>query len=148
MHVARSLVAAALLCVSASIAFAGRPVRLNELPPAVQSAVHEQLRGATLVGLFEERRKGTVVYEVETTLNGNTRDLILSATGTILQIEEEVALATVPAEVQAALTARGKVLKVEVVIAGTTVTYEGQVEGKGKKSEVVVDAHGRVPRQR
>ena len=148
MHIARTLAAAAMACVAANSALAGRPVQLRDLPPAIQTAVHAQLRGATLVGLFEERRHGTVVYEVETTLNGYARDLVLSAAGAVLQVEEEVPLATVPAEVRAALTARGKVLKVEVVTAGTSVTYEGQVEGKGKKSEVVVDAHGRVPRQR
>jgi len=58
---------------------------------------------------------------------------------------EETSLDEVPASVKAALTARGKVLRVETVTKGGVVTYEAHVERNGRKSEVVVDASGKAP---
>lgn len=148
MSFTRCLFQAVVVAAAASTVFAGQRVELQHLPPAVQHAVHDQTRGATLVGLSKERQRGRVVYEVETTVNGHTRDVLLSATGAVVVVEEEVGLETVPAEVAAALTARGKVLKVELVTAGATTTYEAQVESHGKTTEVIVDPHGRIPRRK
>ena len=150
MSFTRCLFQAVVVAAAASTVFADQRVELTDLPPAVQHAVHDQTqtRGATLVGLSKERQRGRVVYEVETTVNGHTRDVLLSATGAVVVVEEEVGLETVPAEVAAALTARGKVLKVELVTAGATTTYEAQVESHGKTTEVFVDPHGRIPRRK
>ena len=50
-------------------------VKLESLPPAVQAAVKQQTKNATLVGLSTEKEKGKTTYEVETTVNGKSRDL-------------------------------------------------------------------------
>lgn len=136
------LVASAVLLVGASVFAADKKVQLKNLPAVVQKAVQEHTKGATLVGLSEEREEGKVLYEVETTLNGHTRDLLFDAAGTLVEVEEEVAPESLPTVVRTALKTRGKVLKVEAVTKGTTVTYEVQVDTDGKKSEVVVDAAG------
>lgn len=106
--------------------------------------MQEQTKGATLVGLSEEREDGKVFYEAETKVNGHTRDLLFDSAGTLVEVEEDVALEALPAAVQSALRAHGKVLKVESLIKGSTVTYEAQVEKAGKKTEVVVDTNGHV----
>ena len=80
--------------------------------------------------------------KVETKLNGRTRDLLFDAAGALIEVEEEVASDTLPAAVQTALKARGKVQKVEAVTKGSVVTYEAEIEKNGKKSEVVVDGRG------
>ena len=119
-----------------------KAMKLTNLPPAVQKAVQEQTKGATLVGLSEERENGTVMYEAETKLNGRTRDLLFDRDGALVEVEEELAVEALPAAVQSALATHGRVLKVESVTKGSTVTYEAQVEKNHKKSEVVVDAKG------
>jgi hypothetical protein len=49
-----------------------------------------------------------------------------------------------PAQVQAALRRRGKVLKLERVTRAGAVTYEASVQRTdGRKSSVVLDAQGR-----
>ena len=49
---------------------------MTDLPPAVQSAIKEQTKNATLVGLEQRKRKnGKTTYEAETTVNvGKSRD--------------------------------------------------------------------------
>lgn len=76
-------------------------------------------------------------------VNGRARDLILDATGAILVAEQEVGIETVPAAVKAAFESRGKVLIVETVTKGKSITYEAQVEKNGKKIAVEVDANGK-----
>ena len=131
-----------VVAVGMSASAGAKGVQLKNLPAAVQKSVQDQTKGATLVGVSEEKEKGKVIYEVETKVNGRTRDLLFDGAGTLLEVEEEVAVETLPAAVQSALTARGTVLKVEALTKGSTVTYEAQVEKNRKKSEVVVDANG------
>ena len=112
-----------------------KKMQLKNLPAAVQKAVQEHTKGATLVGFSEEREDGKILYEAETKVNGRTRDLLFDRAGTLMEVEEEVAADTLPAAVQSALNAHGKVVMVETVTKGSTVTYEAQVEKNGKKSE-------------
>jgi uncharacterized membrane protein YkoI len=139
---------AGALCVfSAAIAVAEQKVQVKDLPPAVQQAVQANLNGGTLKGLSKEIEKGKTQYEVESMLNGHARDFLLDASGGLIEVEEELAMDAVPAAVKAAAEARGKVLKIESVTRGTSITYEAQVEKNGKKSEVALDANGKSPKR-
>ena len=123
---------------------ADKKVQMKDLPAAVQKTVRaEEANGAKVVGLATEVEGGKTMYEVETTVSGHTRDLMLDATGRIVETEEETSIDAVPPAVKAALEARGKVGKVETVTKGKTVTYEAVVEKNGKKSEVAVNAAGK-----
>jgi uncharacterized membrane protein YkoI len=125
-----------------------RKIQMKDLPQPVQKAVQqEQAKGVQIVGLASEVEGGKTMYEVETTVNGHTRDLLFDAAGALVETEEETPLSAVPAAVKTALEARGKVLKVETLTKGSTVTYEAQVERNGKKSEVEVDANGKKPKK-
>lgn len=121
-------------------------LRLEQLPPAVQASVKEQTKNATLVGLSKETEKGKTMYEVETKVDGRSRDLVLDTTGKVLQVEEEVDLSTIPAPAKDAIekkAAGGTIRKVEKLTAGSTVSYEAALTSKsGKKSEFGVNADG------
>ncbi len=142
------LAGAVVVATGIGISAQDTKVQLKNLPAAVQKAVQDQTKGATLVGFSEEREDGKVLYEAETKVNGRTRDLLFDSAGTLIEVEEEVAPAALPAAVQSSLSTHGKVLKGEAVTKGSTVTYEAQVEKNGKKSEVVVDAKGNAIVQR
>jgi uncharacterized membrane protein YkoI len=137
-------IALALAVAVAGLGAADRKVRMQDLPAAVQKTVQaEEARGAKIVGLATEVENGKTMYEVETTVDGHSRDLLVNAAGAIVETEEETALDAVPAAVRTALEGRGKVGKVETVTKGKSVTYEAVVEKDGKKSEVAVNAAGK-----
>lgn len=122
-----------------------KPIKMKDLPPAVQKAVHEHTKGAELRGLSKEIENGKTFYEVETVVNGHSRDLVLDKTGTVVELEEEVALDSVPALVKSAIekkSAGGRITKVEMVTKGPTVSYEAAITKNGKKLEVVVKPDG------
>ena len=125
---------------------AEKKVKLEELPPAVRAAVNEQTRNATLVGLSTENEKGKTVYEVETKVGGKRRDLVLDQTGTVVQTEEEIDMATVPASANSAIRKRaagGRISMAEKVTAGTAIRYEAVIRSKaGKTAEYAVNADG------
>ena len=136
------------LGVSATLVYtADKKLQVKDLPAAVQKTVQEQTKDATLVGVSSEKEGGKTVYELETKANGKTRDLLIDAAGKVIEVEQEVSIDSVPPAVKTALEARGKVLKVETLTKGTTVSYEAQIENKGKKSEVAVDGNGKAPKK-
>jgi len=137
-----SFTSAALL-LGVTLVAADKKIQAKDLPPAVQKAVQEATKGATIKGYSKEVENGKTEYEVETMVNGHSRDLLFDPAGNLIAAEEAVALDAVPAAVKAAFEARGKVLLVETVTKGTTVTYEAQIQKNGRKSEVVVSADGK-----
>src|SRR6185312_15566132 len=131
---------------AATMPAAEKTVKLENLPPAVQAAVKEQTKNSTLVGLSTEKEKGKTTYEVETKVNGKSRDLILDQTGAILETEDEVDIDTIPAAAKAALQKRagvGTITKVEKLTAGSSVSYEAAIKTRGGKMiEASVNADG------
>lgn len=125
---------------------ADTPVKMADLPPAVQAAVKEQTKTAKLVGLSKETEHGKTTYEAETTLDGKSRDVSFDKTGAIVAIEQEVDLDSLPAPAKAAIQKQigtGKLKKVESVTEGSApATYEATIVRNGKNSEVGVNADG------
>ncbi len=120
-------------------------VKMQDLPPAVQNAVKQETKNATLVGLNRETEKGETVYEVETKVHGRTRDVLVDKNGAVIEVEEETALESIPAAAKEAIQKRaagGQIKKVETVTRGSTVSYEASITKNGKKSEVAVNVDG------
>ena len=100
----------------------------------------EVSKGATIKGYSEETENGKTTYEVEMMVHGHTKDVELDPSGAVVEIEEEAAMDSLPANVKAGLTAKaagGKILKVETLTKGSKlVAYEAKVQSAaGKKSE-------------
>ena len=126
---------------------AEKKVKMKDLPAAVQKTVQEQTKGAQLKGVSKEVENGKTLYEAETVVNGRSRDYVIDEAGTVVEIEDEVTLDSIPAPAKAAIeksAGSGKILKVESVTKGTIVTYEAELLKAGKKSEVAVAADGSV----
>jgi uncharacterized membrane protein YkoI len=131
------------LALAAGAVASEKKVQMKDLPPAVQKAVQEETKGAVLKGLAKETENGKTYYEAETTVNGHARDLLFDTAGKLVEVEEEIAMDAAPAAVQSALKGKGKVLMLESVKKGDTVTYEAHIERNGKKSELALDASGK-----
>ena len=120
-------------------------VKMQELPPAVQKAAQEQLGKGTLAGVSKEVEHGRTFYEIETKVDGHTRDVLLDKTGALVSVEEESDIATIPEAARTALRKKagaGKITKVEKVTAGSNVSYEAAILRNGRKSEAAVNADG------
>ncbi len=80
------------------------------------------------------------------TVSGHTKDLLIDANGTVVEVEEEVALATLPASVKAGLereAGKNKILKVESITKNNAVVYyEAEIKRRGKVAEIKVGPDG------
>jgi hypothetical protein len=141
-----SVMLAAACAVVAQAAAQERQLKKSDLPPAVQRTADAQSQGATVRGYASEMERGKLEYEVALTVNGRSRDVSIAPDGSLLEIEEEVALAELPAAVRVGLEAKaapGTITKVESITKhGTLVAYEAQVRSGGKHSEIQVGPDG------
>ncbi len=126
---------------------------VKTLPPAVQKTVQEQTKGATIRGLSKEVENGKTQYELETKANGHNRDLLIDPEGKVLEVEEEVDIASLPATVQTEIKKNlgtGKILRLESVSKNNSLTgYEASVERNGKQSSLAMGPDGKaLPKRR
>ena len=107
-------IAATLLCTTAALP-QEKKIPRSDLPAAVQKTVDAQTQGATISGFSQEKENGQTYYEAEMTINGHSKDVLMDATGAIVEVEEQVTLDSLPAAVKDGLQAKagkGKLLKV------------------------------------
>ncbi len=123
-----------------------KKIERSALPPAVEKTVQAESRGAIIKGFTTERENGKRTYEAEMTVNGLSRDIEIAEDGTLNEVEDEVAFASLPAKVQSALMARAagaKITKVESLTRkNKLVAYEAAITKGTKKSEIQVGPAG------
>jgi hypothetical protein len=124
-----------------------RKITRADLPAAVERTVQAQSQGATIRGFTEEKEDGQTFYEVEMIVGGHTKNLLIDASGVVVEIDEQVALNALPAPVRAALVARaggGRITSVESITKrGRLVAYEAHVETGRTRSEIRVGPDGK-----
>ena len=140
---------AALTALSlATIALAQeKKIQRSDLPPAVEKTVVAQSQGATIKGFSTEKENGQTYYEAEMAVAGHSKDVLIDASGAVVEVEEQVALDSLPASVKDGLQAKaghGKIVKVESLTKhDKLVAYEAKVQTDGKKSEIQVGPDGK-----
>jgi hypothetical protein len=136
-----------LLLLNASADAQEKKIPRFALPPAVEKTVQAQSQAAIIRGFSRETEAGQTLYEAELTVNGHNKDVTMDATGAIVEVEEQVAIDSLPSSVKAGLQAKadkGRLLKVESLTKhDKLVAYEAQVLTAGKKSEVQVGPDGK-----
>jgi hypothetical protein len=140
-------IAAVVLAVVSSAQEHEKRISRSDLPAAVKKTVAAQTQGATARGFNEETENGKTYYEVQLTVNGHSKDILIDPTGAVVEVEEQVDLASLPAEVQIGLQAKagsGKLSKVESITKhDKIVAYEAKVVSNGKRSEIQVGPDGK-----
>jgi hypothetical protein len=138
---------AGVLFLASSASAQEKKIKRSDLPPAVEKTVAVQSAGATIRGFSTEKENGQTLYEVEMTVSGHNKDVSMTADGSIVEVEEQVALDSLSPEVKAALQTKagdGRILKVESLTKkGKLVAYEAKVETHGKKTEIQVGPDGK-----
>jgi hypothetical protein len=124
-----------------------KKIQRADLPPAVEKTVVTQSQGATIKGFSQEKENGQTHYEAEMTVNGHSKDVTIDASGAVVEIEEQVALDSLPSIVKDGLQAKagtGKILIVESLTKhDQLVAYEAVVQTDGKKEEIQVGPDGK-----
>jgi uncharacterized membrane protein YkoI len=102
-------------------------------------------------GVSTETEHGKTLYEVELTIDGHSRDVLIAADGLVAEVGEETAVASLPTPVKHAVeqeATAGKTLKVEAATRGGKVAYyEVHAQKNGKKNEVSIDPDGKLMRK-
>lgn len=123
-----------------------KKIKHSDLPEAVKKTVATQVHGAKIRGFSEEKENGQTLYEAELMVDGHSRDVLMDASGAVVEVEEQVALDSLSPAVRDGLHTKaenGKLVKVESLTKkGKLVAYEAQVVTDGKRSEVQVGPNG------
>jgi len=129
---------------SAAPGQAGGTVGLNDLPPAVKATVEAETRKAALKSVSREQENGKTVFELESVVDGRTRDLMIDSAGKVYLIEEQVDLDKAPTAVTSVLERSGRIVKLESVTTRGQTHYEGHVRTKaGKTIAIEIAADGK-----
>ena len=120
--------------------------QIAKLPKVILDAFKKAYPKAVIKGVAEEKESGKTTWEVESTDSGMARDLVYNPDGTVVDIEEEVAAASLPPAVTAALKAKypkATITKAEKLITGKTFVYELTIAGAGKVTSIELTADGK-----
>ena len=104
---------AVLLLVISTAAQNAVPAK-SELLPRFRKPRADQSQGAILRGYSTEVENGKREYELESMINGHSRDVTIAPDGTVLEVEQQVEIGELPASVRGALQAEagsGKIVK-------------------------------------
>ncbi|GAC1361786.1 MAG: hypothetical protein NVSMB3_10020 [Acidobacteriaceae bacterium] len=146
MVIRTALITGTVLALTLAASAKEKQLDRSALPAAVEKTLQAQSAGATVKGLSTEFEKGKRLYEAEMMVNGHSKDVSIAKDGTLVEIEEEVALDSLPANVKTALTAKAagaQITKVESLTKqDKLVAYEAATLKGSKKGEIQVGPSG------
>ena len=122
-------------------------VDLKVLPPTVLDAFKKAYPKAVIRGASKETEKGVTYYEVESVDGKMNRDLLYTADGKTVEVEEAIAPGALPAAVVKTLakTYPGyKILKAEDMLKDGQKLFELEIQVNGKKMGVTLDPAGKI----
>jgi uncharacterized membrane protein YkoI len=147
-HDAALVLMTLVLGCAATVAGQEKQLKRSDLPAEVQKTADEQSKGATIKGYSQEKENGQVVYEVALMVNGHGKDITIDGQGNVTEVEEEVDMKLLPAEVREGLqkqAGNASIGKVESLSKrGTLVAYEAQVHSGKKRLEIQVGPDGKA----
>jgi hypothetical protein len=99
----RTILVALSVAPSVYAPAAEHPVPCGSVPAEVQERVKPMLDGAMVRRCIKNVSKDQTTYEMETVKNGRSKDITFDPHGNMLEVEEQVDLASLPPQVAAAL---------------------------------------------
>ncbi len=152
MTISRAIAVTAAVTMLSAVFLLGqgqeKKIQRSALPSAVRKTVVEQSKGATIRGFSREKENGQTYYEAELMINGHTKDILVDGNGSVVEVEEQVSIQSLPAAVRQGLrdkAGKGKLIKVETLTKkGKLLAYEAKVLANGKMSEVQVGTDGKA----
>ena len=137
----------AIVALGSAMAQTKKSLQLKDLPAAVQKTVGANLNGGEIKNIAKEKEDGVEQYEVESVLNGKSRDFTVDSKGGLLVMEEGTTIDAIPTAAKAGILKRvgvGRLGMIETFTkTGLPMMYEASYTDKnGKNHEVLVKADG------
>jgi hypothetical protein len=131
-----------------SQAIAGdKKISKKDVPAAALKAFEAAFSKVKVNTYIEETENGSTFFEFETIEGTIQRDILYKADGTLVEVEEILTPATVPAEIAKAVTAampKATIVGGEKTTKGNDVTYEIKVTAGKKTGKVILSADGKI----
>lgn len=150
-RIMRAAVLAAGMLAFAALAYADEEkeeqLAKQDVPGAVLSAFEKTYSKAVVKGYSREEKDGKTLYEVESLEGKIHRDVSYLEDGSLVLVEEVVAVKSLPEAVRQTVKKehpKGKIELAEKIMQGTTIKYEVVVTEGKKKLEIKLDASGKV----
>jgi hypothetical protein len=128
-----------------------RKIDCESVPKAVLAAFAQAFPKAAVRGCATEIEAGKTAFEITSKEGEIGRDALYDADGTVMVVEETMAVTDMPDLVQQAVQTkfpRGVIARSEKVMSGGTVLYEFRVRHRGKIAEAQFDPGGHeVPKK-
>lgn len=142
----RTLLLALVIVSSAYMHAAEHPVPCASVPAVVQEKAKSMLDGGAIRRCIKDVSKGKTTYEMETVKHGRSKDMTFDPRGNMLEVEEQVDLASLPPQVAAAMqkaAGGGQLGSIESLQRkGVLISYEAVVTDGGKRREVAFRPDG------
>ena len=125
-----------------------QPAEQDALPAAVAAAFEQANPTLEIVEFEREELDGRVVYEIETRTGEFEKDFVYLEDGTLLQIEEDIAVESLPEAVLAAMMAAhpgAEVNEAEMITTGDVVGYQVDIQvAEDQEFELLVSPDGQI----
>jgi hypothetical protein len=121
-------------------------IACDALPPTVRATFEKTFAKATLKDCVKEVEKGKTSYEIISTEGETSRHIRFHADGRIMEVEEPVAIDSVPEPARQAVSKKypkGEITLVEKVTRDEQVQYEFRVKQGKRTVQVAFDANGK-----
>jgi hypothetical protein len=119
----------------------------EEIPAVVLKAFETAYPDAEITGFDKEVEEERILYEIETCQEDVKKDYVYSEDGTLIQIEEEIPLESLPETVVKAVENAHQDCELdeaEMITRGSIVEYEVVVEVGEKEFEILVSSDGKI----
>jgi len=90
----------------AALTLAQEKVDASKLPPKVAEALKARFPGATITQVTKETENGEVIYDIEMTKDGKKHEMDCKEDGTLVDIQNEIAVQDLPAAAVNAIKAK------------------------------------------
>ena len=136
-----------LLTASAKLNAQEKKIKPENLPAAIRTAFTTGFPNAKIKGASTEVEGSVRYYEIESVDGSVRRDLLYSAEGALVEVEETIPNDALPESLRASLTrnyAKAEVVRSERVVRGTDTTFEVTMKIGSKRKEVKFNGAGVV----
>src|SRR6267142_1035278 len=102
----RLITCVAPVVLLAALTLAQEKVDASKLPPKVAEALKERFPGATITQVTKETENGEVIYDIEMIKDGKKHEMDCKEDGTLVDIQNEIAVQDLPAAAVNAIKAK------------------------------------------
>lgn len=146
-HLLTPITIAVLLSVAFAVAEEDTAMRKSDMPQAVLKAFEASYPQTVATEYSKEVVNGQTRYEIETRVGKLEKDFVYLQDGTLLQIEEDMSVKSLPTAIVESVKAAypdGEIDEADKITRGSTIEFEITIEFGEMEYELLVSSDGEV----